>query len=105
MNRQNSSVSKTPKLLKKAGLKLTSALIHAPGLRPDLKGVRFLLEGQGAVCGVLRGQAWQRLGGGSRSGSHSLTGHDGGRVAGRVGVGAAMAAHTVLGAVLAVFPL
>lgn len=84
---------------------LTSALIHAPGLCPDLERVRLLLEGVGAICRVLRGQAWQRLGGGSRSGSHSLTGHGRGWVAGRISVGAAMTAHTVLGAALAVFPL
>lgn len=84
---------------------LTSALIHAPGLCPDLKWVWLLLKGEGAICRVLRGQARQRLVGGSGGGNHALTGHDRGWVARGVSVGAAVAAHTVLGAGLAVFPL
>lgn len=83
---------------------LTSALVHAPWLSPDLKGIRLLLEGEGAIWGVLRGQARQWLVGGSGSGHRSLTGHCRGRVAGRVRVCAAMAAHAVLGAALAILP-
>lgn len=42
---------------------LTPTFIHAPGLGPDLKGVRFPLDG--SVCwGVLGRQAWQRVRGG-----------------------------------------
>ena len=84
---------------------LTSTLVHAPGLSPDLEGVWLLLQGEVAVGGVVGGQAWQGLGGGGGRGTQCLTGHHHGWVAGGVGVGATVAAHAVLGAILAVFPL
>lgn len=92
---------------------LTPAFIHAPGLCPDLEGVRFLLDS--GVSGVLWGQSWQGLGGGWRegwrgggrrggSGGSGLAWHGSG-ASGGIGVGTAIAAYAVLGAALAVLPL
>lgn len=80
---------------------LTPTFIHAPGLGPDLKGVRLSLDS--SVCrGVLGWQTWQRLRRGR--GSHALTeGGCQGWVCGRVGVDTPVAGNAVLGAVLAVF--
>lgn len=80
---------------------LTPTFIHAPGLGPDLKGVRFSLNGPVGE-GVL-GKAWQGLRG--RWGGGALTeGGRQGRMHGRVGVGAPVARNAVLGAVLTVLP-
>lgn len=77
---------------------LTPTFIHAPGLGPDLKGVRFSLDG--AVCRrVLGGEAWQGLR--RRRGSDALAERQG-RVQGRVGVDAPVTGHAMLGAVLTV---
>ncbi len=67
-----------------AGL-LTPALVHAPGLRPDLEGVRFLLERPIGCRGVKGGQDGQRLGGRRRHrrrAPQGVRGHDGHRAAG-----------------------
>lgn len=79
---------------------LTPTFIHAPGLGPDLKGVRFSLDGP--VCwGVLGRQAWQGLRGGRGSDALAERGRQG-RVHGRVCVGAPVAGNAMLGAVLTV---
>lgn len=81
---------------------LTSTFIHAPGLSPDLEGVRFSLDG--AVCrGVLEGQAWQGLG---RSRGRGALAEGGGQgwVHRGVRVGAPVARDAVLRAALAVLP-
>lgn len=79
---------------------LTPTFIHAPGLGPDLKGVRFSLDGP--VCwGVLGRQAWQGLRGGRGSDALAERGCQG-RVHRRVCVGAPVAGNTMLGAVLTV---
>lgn len=79
---------------------LTPTFIHAPGLGPDLKGVRFSLDGP--VCwGVLGRQAWQGLGGGRGRDALAERGRQG-RVNGRVCVGAPVAGNAMLGAVLTV---
>lgn len=89
-----------------AGL-LTPALVHAPGLRPDLEGVWFLLERPIGCRGVKGGQDGQRLGGRRRHGwraPQGVSGHDGLRAAGRVCVCAAVTAYAVLRAALTVLP-
>ena len=81
---------------------LTPTFIHAPGLGPDLKGVRFSLDGP--VCrGVLGRQTRQGLRGG-RGGDALVESGRQGRVHRRVCVGAPVAGNAVLGAVLTVFP-
>lgn len=80
---------------------LTPTFIHAPGLGPDLKGVRFPLDG--SVCwGVLGRQAWQRVRGGRGCSALTVRGCQG-RVHGWVCVDAPVAGNAMLGAVLAVF--
>lgn len=80
---------------------LTPTFIHAPGLGPDLKGVRFSLDG--SVCwGVLGRQAWQRVRGGRGCDALAVRGCQG-RVHGWVCVDAPVAGNAMLGAVLAVF--
>lgn len=80
---------------------LTPTFIHAPGLGPDLKGVRFSLDG--SVCwGVLGRQAWQRVRGGRGCGALAVRGCQG-RVHGWVCVDAPVAGNAMLGAALAVF--
>ncbi len=92
-----------------AGL-LTPALVHAPGLRPDLEGVRFPLErpiGCRGVKGGQGGQDGQWLGGRRRHrwrAPQGVRGHDGLRAAGRVCVCAAVTAYAVLRAALTVLP-
>lgn len=72
---------------------LTPTFIHAPGLGPDLKRIRFL--GERAVWRrVLDGQDGQRLG--RRGRSHRLGGWDLQGVEGRVCGDAAMTSQAVL---------
>lgn len=79
---------------------LTPTFIHAPGLGPDFKGVRFSLDG--AVCwGVLGRQAWQGLRGGWGSSALAERGCQR-RMHGRVRVDAPVAGNAMLGAVLTV---
>lgn len=79
---------------------LTPTFIHAPGLGPNLKGVRFSLDGP-VSWGVLDWESRQRLRG--RWGRVALT-ESGcqGRVHRRVCVRTPVAGNTMLGAVLAV---
>lgn len=80
---------------------LTPTFIHAPGLSPDFKGVRFSLDGS-VRGGVLGRQAGQRVGGGRGSGALAEGGCQR-RVHRRVRVEAPVAGDAVLGAVLTVF--
>lgn len=81
---------------------LTPTFIHAPGLGPNLKGVRFSLDGP-VSWGVLGRESWQGLRGGRGSAALTEIGRQG-RVQRRVCVRAPVAGNTMLGAVLTVLP-